>query len=185
LAAKLEARGGLLLIDEAFADFLPAEVSLVPDLPPATLVLRSFGKTFGLAGVRLGFAVAHEDMAERLRDSLGPWAVSGPALAIGARALDDELWLARTRRALETAGTHLDRLLTASGFDVIGATPLFRLTSHASAPQMAHGLGRRGILVRSFAEQPTWLRFGLPGTDAAWLRLEDALAVAGREAAQS
>jgi cobalamin biosynthetic protein CobC len=185
LAATLDARGGLLVVDEAFADFVPTEASVARNLPPATIVLRSFGKAYGLAGIRLGFAIAHEDMARQIRDALGPWAVSGPALAVGARALDDELWMARARRSLETAGAHLDRLLTSSGFEIIGATPLFRLTAHASAPQMAHALGRRGILVRSFAERPTWLRFGLPGPDAAWLRLEDALAVAGREAAQS
>jgi cobalamin biosynthetic protein CobC len=183
LAQDLAMRGGLLVVDEAFADFVPTEVSLIPDLPPATVVLRSFGKAYGLAGMRLGFAVAHEPMASKLRDALGPWAVSGPALAIGARALDDELWLARTRKALEMSGARLDQLLAGAGFDIIGATPLFRLTSYTHAAQMAHALGRRGILVRRFVEHPTWLRFGIPGSDGAWLRLEDALAIAGRERA--
>lgn len=178
LARTLHVRGGLLVVDEAFADLLPDEVSVVSDLPPATIVLRSFGKTYGLPGLRLGFAIAHEDIATRLREHLGPWAVSGPALAIGARALADELWLERARKALNVAGARLDQLLTASAFEILGATPLFRLTSHASARQMADALGRRGIHVRSFAGQPTWIRFGLPGPEAAWLRLGDALVVA-------
>ena len=178
LARALHTRDGLLVVDEAFADMLPDAISVVPDLPPATVVLRSFGKTYGLAGLRLGFAIAQEHLAQRLREHVGPWAVSGPALAIGARALADELWLERSRKTLTLAGARLDRLLTASGFEIIGATPLFRLASHASARQMADALGRRGIHVRRFAEHPDWIRFGLPGAEAAWLRLEDALVVA-------
>jgi cobalamin biosynthetic protein CobC len=184
LAQELAGRGGLLVVDEAFADFLPSEVSAIPELPPATLVLRSFGKAYGLAGVRLGFAIAQQRMAQRLREALGPWAVSGPALIIGARALDDRLWLARARKALEAAGTRLDRLLIGAGFNIEGATPLFRLTSHPQAAHMADALGLRGIHVRRFPECVTWLRFGLPGPESAWLRLEEALAVAPHDLAQ-
>ena len=80
LAAKLAQRSGLLVVDEAFADVLPVDVSLAPALPPSTLVLRSFGKAYGLAGLRLGFAIAAPDLVDRLRDELGPWAVSGDPL---------------------------------------------------------------------------------------------------------
>ena len=82
-AQVLHERGGLLVVDEAFADMMPRETSSIPDLPPAAIVLRSFGKTYGLAGLRLGFAIALPEMAQRLRDRLGPWPVSGPAIAIG------------------------------------------------------------------------------------------------------
>ena len=83
----------LLVVDEAFIDFFPPEASLAGDLPANAVVLRSFGKTYGLAGVRLGFAVAPARFARRIKDELGPWAVSGPALAIGAMALGDDAWL--------------------------------------------------------------------------------------------
>lgn len=181
LARALHARDGLLVVDEAFADLLPGEVSVVADLPPATIVLRSFGKTYGLAGLRLGFAIAYEELAQRLRQHLGPWAVSGPALAIGARALADELWLEHSRKALKAAGARLDQLFAASRFEIIGATPLFRLTSHVRAQPIAVALGHRGIHVRRFTEHPEWIRFGLPGAEAAWLRLERALAAATSE----
>lgn len=182
LARALHVRDGLLVVDEAFADLLTAEISLVPDLPPATIVLRSFGKAYGLAGLRLGFAIAREAMAQRVREHLGPWAVSGPALAIGTRALADEPWLERARQALKLAGARLDQLLTVSGFEMIGATPLFRLTSHVRARQIADALGKRGIHVRRFDDHPTWVRFGLPGPEAAWQRLEKALAIATAQA---
>ena len=77
----------LLVVDEAFIDFLPPAASLAGNLPPRAIVLRSFGKTYGLAGLRLGFAIGEPDLIARLAAELGPWAVSGPALAIGRQGL--------------------------------------------------------------------------------------------------
>ena len=174
LAARLAARGGLLVIDEAFADLI-ADVSLAPDLPPATLVLRSFGKAYGLAGLRLGFAIADERLAKQLRDELGPWAVSGPALAIGTIALADDAWLNHTREQLAAESRRLDQLLVAAGCSIIGGTPLFRLAEHSDARPLADRLAQRGIHVRRFPYHAAWLRFGLPGDAVEWQRLEAAL----------
>ncbi|WP_333793842.1 threonine-phosphate decarboxylase CobD [Hyphomicrobium sp.] len=177
LARTLEAgqREGLLVVDEAFADALPAGTSVVPSLPPATVVLRSFGKMYGLAGVRLGFAITHARLAANLRKALGPWAVAGPALAIGAAALADEHWLTDMLQRLAADSRRLDSLLIRTGCDLVGGTPLFRLAAHPAAPAMADTLGRNGILVRRFSYAPTWLRFGLPGPEEAWQRLDRAL----------
>lgn len=175
LAGALCERQGLLVVDEAFADVLPRDASLVPVLPPATIVLRSFGKTYGLAGLRLGFAIAHEGLAAGLRAALGPWAVSGPALTIGAAALADDGWLAETRNRLESDSRRLDAVLAAAGCEILGGTPLFRLVRHPAASWVANVLGRHGIHVRQFQDMPTWLRFGLPGLEDAWRRLELAL----------
>ena len=175
LAASLHQRGGLLVVDEAFADVMPRDVSIVPGLPPATLVLRSFGKAYGLAGLRLGFAIAHEETAAWLRDHLGPWCVSVPAMTIGAAALADDCWLETATRKLEIGCRRLDALLGTCGCTLLGGTPLFRLVSHPSAGRLAETLGRHGIHVRRFGEQPTWLRFGLPGPEQTWDRLEHAL----------
>jgi cobalamin biosynthetic protein CobC len=165
----------LLLIDEAFAD-LAADVSIVPNLPPATLVLRSFGKTYGLAGLRLGFAITDAELADRLRSELGPWAVSGPALAIGAAALADDRWLNSARERLAADSLRLDDMLIAAGCTIIGGTPLFRLAARPDAQALADRLARRGIHVRRFPYDTTWLRVGLPGDETDWQRLEAALA---------
>ena len=175
-AAELRKRGGLLVVDEAFMDFLPPEASTIPDLPPDTIVLRSFGKAYGLAGVRVGFAIAATGMIDRLRQMLGPWAVSGPALEIGRRALEDSAWLRANARRLDADGRRLDALLVGAGFEIEGGTALFRLARHRDAPGMAARLGRHGIHVRAFARQPDWLRFGLPGSDAEFDRLTKAFA---------
>jgi cobalamin biosynthetic protein CobC len=183
IAAVLERRHGLLIVDEAFADVMGDELSLVPHLPAAAIVLRSFGKAYGLAGVRLAFAVAQPEMARRLREMLGPWPVSGPAIAVGTAALADDSWLAEAVKTLERSGRRLDALLASSGCTAVGGTPLFRLVRHDTAGHIAETLGPRGILVRQFAYEPSWLRFGMPGSEDSWLRLTDALTEATGRAA--
>lgn len=175
VAAILVRRGGLLIVDEAFIDVMPPGTSLIPDLPEAgALVLRSFGKSYGLAGVRLGFAASAPKVGKQLRMAIGPWAVSGPAIEIGRRSLTDAAWLSETVRRLRGQAERLDRLLASAGFDIIGGTPLFRLAQQRKAAAWFDRLGRTGILTRPFRTRPNWLRFGIPHADA-WCRLEAAL----------
>jgi cobalamin biosynthetic protein CobC len=179
LADKISRRGGVLVADEAFMDVGPPAASLGPDVLRANIiVLRSFGKFFGLAGLRLGFALAAPALAARLAAMLGPWAVSGPALAVGAKALADTPWIDQTRHELAREAQKLDALLTGAGagLDIVGGTSLFRLTRSAAAPALFEKLGRAGILVRRFPDRPDWLRFGLPADAPAWRRLAAALA---------
>jgi len=171
----LRAAKATLVIDEAFADFLPASASLCGNLPSNAIVLRSFGKAYGLAGIRLGFAIASPDISERLREELGPWAVPGPALAIGRKALADDVWLESAASRLARDCQRLDTILEGAGFTVLGGTPLFRLARHDDVTGMVQQLGRHGIHVRHFFLQPDRLRFGPPGDDEAFQRLERAL----------
>jgi cobalamin biosynthesis protein CobC len=176
LADAQARRGGLLVIDEVFMDVAPADLSLGSEVGRGHLVvLRSFGKFFGLAGLRLGFAVASPPIAARLSASLGPWAVAGPALAIGEAALADVAWARATRQALDQGARRLDALLAGARREVIGGTSLFRLVRTPAAGELFHHLGRAGIVVRRFAEHPLWLRFGLPNGEDAWRRLRTAL----------
>ncbi|TDR94565.1 L-threonine O-3-phosphate decarboxylase [Enterovirga rhinocerotis] len=173
--------GGWLVVDEAYADLDPAmtAASLVPDLP--VIVLRSFGKFYGLAGLRLGFAVAQPAVAERLRAALGDWAVSGPALAVGAAALADEDWAAamRVRLAQEAAG--LDAVLGEAGLSPGGGTGLYRLVRHPEAADLHERLAAAHVWCRRFDWAPDLLRFGLPPDEAGFARLREAL----REAAHA
>lgn len=174
--ATLRRTEGLLVVDEAFVDLLPREASLAGELPVNTIVLRSFGKIYGLAGVRLGFAIAEKRIADRIRDELGPWAVSGPALEIGRRALGDPAWLQTATARLAADRRKLDALLVSAGFTVLGGTPLFCLARHANAEGLTEKLGRQGIHVRRFARAPQWLRFGLPASPTEFSRVAAALA---------
>lgn len=177
LAASLREKNGLLLVDEAFMDVGPREQSLAGHIGQGNIVvLRSFGKFFGLAGVRLGFALADEGLAKRLTSQLGPWAVAGPALEYGIRALADTVWQDSTRLRLTADAARLDGLLRCYGIPVSGGTTLFRYIDFDLAGGLFSALGERGILLRHFAHRPNVLRIGLPGVDEEWERLGSALA---------
>ncbi len=178
-AQSFAARGGLLVVDEAFMDVIRPGASLATLFPTdGAIILRSFGKTYGLAGLRLGFAIASPAIGARLRSAMGPWAISGPAIAIGRQALADSAWLSEATQRLTADAQRLDRFLTWAGFTLLGGTPLFRLAERPDAGRWFEKLGRAGILARPFAERPSVLRFGIPGSELAWSRLEAALSSA-------
>ena len=176
LHERLAGRKGTLIVDEAFADFDAESESLAPMLPTnRVVVLRSFGKAYGLAGLRLGFALASPDLVASLRAALGPWPVSGPAIAIGVRALADSDWLEATRARLGQDAARLDLLLQNAGWRIIGGTSLFRLAARADARAAFEQLLAAGILARPFADAPDRVRFGIPAFETAWERLATAL----------
>jgi cobalamin biosynthetic protein CobC len=176
VAALLQERGGWLVVDEAFADVQPeiSSIELCADLP--VVVLRSFGKFYGLAGLRLGFAVASPDIAERISPALGPWPCSGPALAIGAAALRDHEWADRTRDALRHQARETDAVLAAAGFRVVGGTDLFRLAQRTDANKVHASLAAQHIWCRRFEWAADLLRFGLPSHTSDLDRLARAFA---------
>jgi cobalamin biosynthetic protein CobC len=175
LSERLAQRGGFLVVDESFADSDPTKSLAKETGRPGLVVLRSFGKFFGLAGIRLGFGLAEAGMAATLKRRLGSWAVSGPALKIGEAALLDDAWIGAMRQTLKEDAKRMDALLTAKGFKPLGGTGLFRLAGHERASDIYERLGRRGILLRAWPKHPAWLRFGLPGLEPEWQRLEGAL----------
>ncbi len=174
LGAGLAEKGGTVVVDEAFAD-LYSSPSIATGAPTGIVALRSFGKFYGLPGLRLGFSVSDPDTAARIEAALGPWPVSSLAAVIGADALTDSGWHAETRNRLERSAVRLDFFLTGAGFDIAGGTSLFRLAVSERAHDIHEKLGRAGIYTRRFPENPNWLRFGLPGGESEWTRLEVAL----------
>jgi cobalamin biosynthetic protein CobC len=175
MAGQLKSRGGWLVVDEAFADVMPdiSAVALCSDWP--VVILRSFGKFYGLAGLRLGFAIGAPDLIERITAALGPWACSGPALWIGTAALGDQPWAERTRGALQVQADKLDDVLVRAGFAIVGGTPLFRLARHHDALQLHTALARQHIWCRSFDWADDLLRLGLPADAAGLDRVAAAL----------
>jgi cobalamin biosynthesis protein CobC len=178
--ALIEALGerprGLVLVDESFADLEDGALSLAPHLPlRGVVVLRSLSKSYGLGGLRLGFVLGVPETVAAIRAALGPWPISGPAIAIGAAALADETWRDQAKARLGAATARLDGLLRHAGLKVIGGTRLFRLAETARAAELFGRLGCAGILVRQFDYAPTWLRLGIPGGDDEWRRLAGVL----------
>lgn len=176
--AVADQRRGWTVVDEAFGDTSP-DLSVANADIDRLVVLKSFGKFYGLAGVRLGFIVAPRDLTGQLRARLGEWPVSADAIALGLGAYADFDWQARQRRRLHQASQRLGTLLEAHDFEILGGTSLFKLTAAADAPRRFQRLCELGVLTRPFRYDARWLRFGLPGADD-WSRLDAALGEAAR-----
>jgi cobalamin biosynthetic protein CobC len=174
---RIRAATGWLVVDEAFADTDPAASLAAQVSEEAPLVIfRSFGKFFGLAGLRLGFVLGPPALIVDFRAQLGAWPVSAAAIAIGTAAYRDAPWIAATRGQLNQDAAALDAMLRASGYNPTGTCPLFRLIETDDAAALFERLARRAILSRPFDYDPRWLRLGLPGSEAALARLTRALA---------
>ncbi len=174
----LAVRGGWLVVDEAFMDATRAH-SLTPQCPSdGLIVLRSLGKFFGLAGLRVGFVCAQNRILKGLQTRLGPWAITGVSRWLAIQALQDRIWQKKTRQNLSIASNRLRELLERYGLAPTGGCALFQWVQTPHATIVYEALARKGILLRYFA-QPLGLRFGLPRFELAdehdWQRLEAAL----------
>ncbi|MFM9975793.1 MAG: threonine-phosphate decarboxylase CobD [Beijerinckiaceae bacterium] len=168
-------RGGTVILDESFIDTMPdvSAAALCRDYP--VVIMRSFGKFYGLAGLRLGFLLAGEVIARRVAEALGPWAVAGPALCLGTTALLDRDWAHRMRLQLADEAAALDATLAGAGLTLKGGTSLYRLAAHPGARRVHDQLAARRIWIRCFDWDETLLRIGLPATKSDFVRFENAL----------
>ncbi|WP_413204058.1 aminotransferase class I/II-fold pyridoxal phosphate-dependent enzyme [Rhodospirillum sp. A1_3_36] len=189
-AARRQAEiGGLLIVDEAFCELTPDLSLLTHAGAPGLVILRSLGKFFGLPGARMGWVAGPPGLIDALTRRMGPWAVSGPALEIGARAEGDMPWRAAQLRRLRRRAGALERILSTAGFTILGGTDLFKLVE---VPPWPHGVGSaywwwealagHGILTRPFIGHPSWLRLGLPQSRSGEVRLVRTLETLGRRA---
>lgn len=173
VAETLAPRNGVLVVDEAFGDMQPDQ-SLAGDVSPNLIVFRSFGKFFGLAGVRLGFVIADEPIGAQFSDWLGPWAVSGPALILAEQLMTSDTDIIADR--IRQRARALRDVLATAGLTIRGGTELFKLVEDAQAGDLHQHLCKHHILTRKFDYRPDWLRFGLAPDEASDKRLLDALA---------
>lgn len=152
------------IIDESFCDICP-EKSFVPSISDTNIVLKSFGKFWGLAGLRLGFLIAQPSLTIKIQEALGPWAVSGPSLAVGAKALLDFNWATETRARLKTDTQALNSFMTAHGANVIGGTDLFQLYAVDNAQAWQDRLASHQIWTRIFPYSENYIRLGIPSAE--------------------
>ena len=160
LAAEMAKRGGYLVVDEAFCDLFP-QASIVLQIVENIIVYRSFGKFFGLAGLRLGLLIAKREITGKLNSMLGPWSVSGPALEIGKRAFQDHQWTDAMRLQLKEQSAKQADMLQGCGLEIAAVNPLFIYTAHPRSSEIHQFLAKQHILVRPFPLMEDRLRFGL------------------------
>ncbi len=160
----------LNVIDESFCDVAPDGSFVSQATRQGTVILKSLGKFWGLAGLRVGFAIGDPSLIARLQERMGPWPVSGPALAIATAALADPGWAAQQRNRLAEGAQRLDALI-GRHTKIVGGTSLFRLYDVDDAERWQARLAEQRIWSRTFPYDPRWLRLGIPPEDA-WPRLE-------------
>jgi len=163
----------LRVIDESFCDVVPQASLMAQATRPGTVILKSFGKFWGLAGLRLGFAIGDPALIATLREMLGPWPVSGVALATGTAALSDPDWARQTRARLAQDAARLDDVMTTKGAAIVGGTDLFRLYEVDDATAWRDRLAKAHVWSRIFPYSDNWLRLGLPAPDR-WAQVEAA-----------
>lgn len=175
LSEKLEKNGGILIVDEAFADVLNDNSLVTMPLPDNIIIMRSFGKFFGLGGVRLGMVRLPTKIYKKAVSEIGPWSVNGLALIIAEHALKDNDWVNDALRRISANMEQLIEILIQARFKIIGYTDLFCLVEHSEAQKINKKLNEKGIFVRVFKDNPTRLRFGLPKDSQHVIRIKEAL----------
>jgi cobalamin biosynthesis protein CobC len=163
-----------LIVDEAFMDSSPEGSLITKTGEPGLIVLRSLGKFFGLAGARVGFVFGWPALLKSLHRLLGPWQITGPSRWVAREVLLDKEWQSDARRQLLMQRDRLADLLSGHGLTPAGGTSLFQWVPVVKSKKVRRMFAEQGILVRHFTK-PGGIRFGLPGADSEWRRLEKTL----------
>jgi histidinol-phosphate aminotransferase len=152
---------GLLILDEAYRAFVN-ETPFGPPSAPNVIILRSMTKDHGLAGIRLGYALAEPALVASLRAYQPPWSVNGPAQAAGLASLRDLNHLTHTLSATHELATTLRANLASLGAQVVPATTHFILINVGDAISIRQGLLHHACLVRDCTSfgLPAYIRIG-------------------------
>lgn len=189
LALSRAAPGAVFLVDLAYTEFADEDLTGVALSLPNAVIIRTFSKAYGLAGLRVGYAVAPEAIASTLRSAGGPYPVSAPSLFLAEQALIGAGPAMRMAVAtIRSERTRLRRLLLDCGVRTLDSQANFVLAEFEDAGRVWRALAAGGIAVRRFeksAELTNALRITCPGDDRAFARLEQALRAILGPAAES
>jgi histidinol-phosphate aminotransferase len=171
-------RDGIVVIDEAYVDFAPASAVRLIDRHDHVVVLRTFSKSFSLAGMRLGLAFGHPSVLAELAKVKDSYNVSRVALAAGVAALDEYAWMEQNVARIHATRARLSEGLVARGYAVLPSAANFVFARRPGEDQgpVQQRLRDGGVLVRHFATPRLQdaLRITV-GTDAEIARLFEAL----------
>ncbi|MEP2979564.1 MAG: threonine-phosphate decarboxylase CobD [Lentilitoribacter sp.] len=175
LAKVLKQRDGYLVVDEAFCDVCEKASMLMTDPIENLIVLKSFGKFFGLAGARIGFVFAHNEVLSRIKYLQGPWSVSGPSISVARHVLTRDGIHCELLKKISSRHGQFIQMLGRTGLKIAGGTKLFTLIEHESAANLHEHLLVEKILTRKFDYNASWLRLGLTCNEEEDLRLQQAI----------
>lgn len=168
IAMEARRRGAFVLIDEVYCEFHGASFEWLLDSFDNVLLVRSFSKGFGLAGLRLGYLLTAPQNVRQLEKVRGPWDVSALAAGLATTALERADWL-DFLPTLVAERALLCTCLSESGFRVAQSRTNFLVARHPHARLIAAWLARQGVLVADLDGYPDGagllqhcLRIGVP-----------------------
>ncbi len=157
----------LIVLDEAYIEFLDGALDLLPGIRdgsrPNLLLVRTFSKIHGLAGIRLGYGIGHPDLIAQLEKVREPFNVNAVAQAGAVAALDDQSHAARTRKNNQRGLKLYSKTLKKLGLEYVPSTANFVLVRVGDGLKVFSGLQKLGVITRPMAgyQLPEWIRISI------------------------
>jgi histidinol-phosphate aminotransferase len=148
IADLAEATSGVLIVDEAYFEMSGVTAAPLTEAMPNVVVVRTLSKAFGLAGMRVGYALAGPAISEVLKRVRPPGSISGVSAALGTQVLTDLAGMRDRVARVQAERTRLQRELRALGFEVRDSSANFLLVR--TGRQAAPALLQKGLVVRTF-----------------------------------
>jgi histidinol-phosphate aminotransferase len=156
-----------LILDEAYRDFLAEPLDLLPEIRsgrrPNLVLLRTFSKIYGLAGLRLGYGIGHPDFIAELEKIRQPFNLNAIAQAGALAALDDTAHAERTRRLNARGLKFYVRAFRKLGLEFVPSSANFILVRVGQGQRVCHEMQKRGVIVRAMDgyQLPEWVRISI------------------------
>jgi len=161
--------GKLVVVDEAYVEFAGYSVAKDAARRENLLVLRTFSKAFGLAGLRVGYAIGNPELIEALEQVRAPFSVNSLAQAAAIAALRDGRYLRKVIAVVRRGRIYLRRELSRLGMRVLPSDANFLMVDvtplGTDAPALCEFLAKKGILIRDLSNfrgaGPSWVRISV------------------------
>jgi histidinol-phosphate aminotransferase len=157
----------VLALDEAYLEFLAQPLDLLPMIRqgrhPNLILLRTFSKIYGLAGLRLGYGIGHADFISALEKIRQPFNINSLAQAAGVAALDDDLHVHKTRRNNFAGRKFLEEALTQLGLEFVPSFANFILARVGDGRRVFEAMQAQGVITRPMHgyQLPEWIRISI------------------------
>ena len=159
----------LLVMDEAYFEFLESPLDLIPRLQekPNLLLMRTFSKIYGLAGLRIGYGIGHPEFIAALEKVRQPFNLNAMAQAAALAAIDDTDHLEATRANNAAGLEFFEQTLSELNIETVASHANFILANVGDGASTFQKLQERGVITRPMAgyQLPEWIRISI-GTPA-------------------
>ena len=157
----------LLVMDEAYIEYLEQPCNLIPHIRPNLIITRTFSKIHGLAGLRCGYGIGHREFIDKLEKIRQPFNLNSPAQAAAMAALEDEDHVQRSRQTNKEGLVFFENTFRKAGLQFIPSHANFTLVHVGDGASVFCALQQRGVITRPMAgyQLPEWIRITI-GTKA-------------------